>query len=150
MENIANILFDATVIMGAHLADGEERDACQGVLALAQQQRIRAHICGNSLGQIAEELARGEGRESAKEWIMGVRQFLKVVPTSTEILDAALSNALNEDRVYFEDAITLHTARVEKMELIVTLNDCDFSAATTPVAQPRQLLEHFHPQVGAA
>ncbi|MGB5734788.1 MAG: PIN domain-containing protein [Thiohalocapsa sp.] len=143
-------MFDATIIMGAHLAEGEERDACLGVLALAKQKRIRAHICGNSLGQIAEELARGEGRDSAKEWMANARQFLNVVPTSNEILDAALSNALNGDRVYFEDAITLHTARVEKMELIVTLNDGDFSAATTPVAQPQHLLEQFHPQVGVA
>jgi predicted nucleic acid-binding protein len=150
MENSTDVLFDSTIIVGAHVAEGEEREACRAALALAEQRRIRAHICGNALGQIAEDLARSAGKEAAKEWITEARQYLNVVATNSAILEAALSYSLSADGVYLDDAITIHTARLLDMGLIVTLNGDDYSAATTPVAPPQQLLEQVYQQAGAA
>ncbi len=99
MEHSTDVLFDSTIIIGAHFAEGEQLEACRAVLALAEQRRIRAHICGNALGQIAEDLARSEGKDSAKEWITEARQYLHVVATSSQILDAALSHSSSADGV---------------------------------------------------
>jgi len=149
MENITDVLFDSTIIVAAHLAEGEQREACRAALALAEQRRIRAHVCGNAFGQVAEDLARSEGKEAAREWITNVSGYLNVAATSSEILDAALKHSLSADGVFLDDAITIHTARLLDMALIVTLNSGDFSAATTPVALPNQLLERVHQQAGA-
>ena len=150
MENITDVLFDSTIIVAAHLAEGEQREACRAALALAERRRVRAHVCGNALGQIAEDLARSGGRDFAKGWLTEARRYLDVVATSGGILDAALSDSLSADGVYLDDAITIHTARLLDTAVIVTLNDGDFSAATIPVALPQQLLEQVYQQTGAA
>lgn len=150
MENIADVLFDSTIIVGAYLAEGAPGAACRAALALAGQHRIRAHICGNALGQIAEDIARNEGRGPARVWLDETRRSLHVVPTSNEILDAALNHCLSVDGLYLDDAITMHTARLTEMALIVTLNGSDFSAATTPIVLPQQLLDRFDRQADVA
>ncbi|MGB5834201.1 MAG: PIN domain-containing protein [Thiohalocapsa sp.] len=143
MGNVTHVLFDSTIIVGAHFADQAERDACQAVLSLAEQGRIRAHICGNALGHVIEDLARVQGSRSTNDWLKSARRYIEVVATSADILDAAMDDSLENKRIYFDDAITIHTARLHGFPMIVTLNCADFDWATTGIAPPEHLLAQF-------
>jgi len=149
MEHAPKVLLDSTILLSAHLAPSTERDACRVVLSMAEQGRIRAHICGHALSRIIEELGKALGRDSTTQWITNARNYLEVATTTAEVLDAALRQMDGMDRIYFDDAITMQTADLQQMEWILTLNDDDFATATTPIAHPQQLLDRLQQRAGS-
>jgi len=149
MEHAPKVLLDSTILLSAHLAPSTERDACRIVLSMAEQGQIRAHICGHALGRIIEELGKELGRDSTTQWVKNARHYLAVATTTAEVLDAALGQMQRIDRVYFDDAITMQTADLQRMEMILTLNDGDFATAATPIARPQELLDTLHQRTGA-
>lgn len=150
MENVVDVLFDSTVVLGAQLGDASHKALCGAALALAEDGALQGWICSHSLREITETLAKALGPMTARRELAGLRSYLRFADTREDSVDAALDRALSARGPALEDALLMEDAASEGMEYIVTLNAEDFAHSRVPAVTPQQLLDRFQPETGAA
>ena len=148
MDQVIDVLFDSTAILGAYLAESNEREICRAALRLAEQGAVRGWISGHGICVIAEEVGHTLGLAGARRILQDLRGFLGVAEMTEGLLDAAILRAGAAPAMELEDALTIETAAACGHMLIVSLNAADLASATNGAIAPLQLLDRFEPLTG--
>lgn len=139
MNGRIKALFDITVLTDALASQRQEAQASVQALTLAANGRIDGYLCASALEALYTTLSSKHGKEGAKERIQELRHMLAVAPVSAAVVDAAIAL----DSLYLDDAVTIESARVNGLDLIVTLNAEDFTDPALPALEPGELLQRL-------
>ncbi|NEV60996.1 PIN domain-containing protein [Thiorhodococcus minor] len=139
MNGRTKALFDITVLTDALATQREEAQASIRALTLAANGRIEGYLCASALEALYATLSSKHGKEGARERIQELRHMLAVAPMSAAVVDAAIAR----DFPYLDDAVTIESARVNGLDVIVTLNAEDFTDQALPALAPDDFLRRF-------
>ncbi|NEX19641.1 PIN domain-containing protein [Thiorhodococcus mannitoliphagus] len=139
MNGRIKALFDITVLTDALTNQSAETQESVQVLTSAANGRVEGYLCASAIETLYELLSSKHGTESAEERIQELRHMLSVAPINASVVDAALTLGFP----YLDDALTHESARVNGLDVVVTLNTDDFASATLPIMTPNHFLRQF-------
>ncbi|MCL2479413.1 MAG: PIN domain-containing protein [Treponema sp.] len=134
------ILVDLNVILD-YL---QERSGCEKageILALCFQKKIMGYVCAHEITTLAYFL--GKISKNRKENIKVISRIFSIFDVIA-IDRTILGNALQSNIADFEDAVVVESAKMLKVDCIVTGNIRDFKNSPVPAMLP----EEFILQVG--
>lgn len=130
------ILFDTNVILDVLLAREPHAPIAAQLLSLVDTHELRGVLCATTITTIHYLASRSAGARKAGVYIAELLAMFSVAPVNEKILSGALELHFPD----FEDAVLHQAAVASRCEAIVTRNRKDFTRATLPVYEPKELL----------
>ena len=130
------IFVDCDVLLDVALGRDPFHQTSGKILDHLQSDAHQGFIAWHSVANLFYIAGKMIGEEAAKVFIVGLCQFVQVVPTGTdEVLQAA-----NLPLTDFEDALQCVAAMTAQAEVIVTRNVADYHNSPLQVITPDELL----------
>ena len=130
------ILLDTDVLLDVALDRHPHADASSGFLAKIADGASEGYVAWHTVSNLFYVIARARGAAAARDFIVGLMDYLAVAPTSTEAVRYAASLPMAD----FEDAMQVAAARACGAEYIVTRNLSDFERSPIPAVPPQEAL----------
>ena len=108
----------------------------QAVLALCATGDLEGVVSDLTFCNVAYVLRKALGNTQLRAGLRVLKEHLKVVPVG----DAAITNAIANESVDFEDSVQLEAARENLVDVIVTRNVRHFINSPIRVCTPSELL----------
>ncbi|MCL2834630.1 MAG: PIN domain-containing protein [Treponema sp.] len=130
------ILVDLNVILD-YLQDREGCEKAGEILALCFQKKLRGYVCAHEITTLAYFLGKiSKKRNDNIKIISRILRILEVIPIDKTILE----NALLLNIADFEDAVIVESAKMLKVDCIVTRNIRDFKNSPVPAMTAGEFL----------
>lgn len=130
------VLFDTNIVLDLLLARQRFVNHAQRLFAAVERQEITGYLSAHTVMTVHYLLAKQLGAKSAITHISKLLSLFEITPLSRTAIDAALKTSFRD----FEDAVLHESARLSKVDAIVTRNIADFKDAQLPVYEPITLL----------
>ncbi|MGB7440622.1 MAG: PIN domain-containing protein [Coleofasciculaceae cyanobacterium] len=130
------MLFDSDVLLDVLAQRQPFVAASARALNTVTQEQVQGYVSGHAITNIFYILRRQIGSEAARELLARLLQHLQVASVTDEVIRQALQSSVTD----FEDAVTSAAANAAGLEVIVTRNTSDFSAASVPAMLPEEFL----------
>ncbi len=130
------ILLDADVLLDVALDRYPHADASSGFLVRVADGAVAGFVAWHTVSNLFYVIARARGAAIARDFIVGLIDYLSVAPTSTEAVRYAASLPMPD----FEDAMQAAAARACGARHIVTRNIKDFERSPIPAITPQEAL----------
>ena len=130
------ILVDLNIILD-YLEDREGCDKAGEILAMCFQKELKGYVCAHEITTLSYYLWKTrKNRTENMKIISRILEVFDVIETDKTVLEkAVLSN--NRD---FEDAVIIESAKLRKVDCIITRNIKDFKNSPIPVMAPEEYL----------
>jgi len=130
------ILIDLNIILD-YL---EDRDGCEKtgeLFAKCFQRKLKGYVCTHEITTLSYYLEKiRKNRTENIKIISRIMQIFEVIEINKTILEsAALSNIID-----FEDAVVIESAKIKKVDCIITRNIKDYKNNPIPVMLPQEYL----------
>jgi predicted nucleic acid-binding protein len=130
------VLFDTNIVLDLLLARQRFVTHAQRLFAAVERQEITGYLSAHTVMTVHYLLVKQVGAKAAVAHITKLLSLFEVTALSRPVIDAALKTSFRD----FEDAVLHESARLSKIEAIVTRNIADFRDAQLPVHEPTTLL----------
>jgi len=130
------ILVDLNIILD-YLEDREGCDKAGELFAKCFQKKIKAYICAHEITTLSYYLGKyHKNRTENLKIISRILQIFDVIEINKVILEGAVLSGITD----FEDAVIVESAKVKKIDYIITRNTKDFKNCPIPVMLPQEYL----------
>ncbi len=133
------ILIDTDVLIDLALDRDPHAGPASELLDYLEIRHRRAFIAWHSLSNFYYLVAPARGRQSTREFLVGLTRFLAVAPSDTDALRFAAELPMND----FEDALQVAAARACGASFIATRNTGDYRRSPIPALSPSAVLEEL-------
>ena len=130
------MLIDTDVLLDLALDRETYAGPAEELLEKIQHGVEAANVAWHSISNLHYIASPVIGRDNARDFILGLIQFVPVAPTSTESVRYAASLQMTD----FEDAMQVAAARACGATRIVTRNLADYRQSPVPVVSPQEAL----------
>lgn len=125
-----NVIVDVVAKREPFFADS------QAVLALCATGELEGVVSDLTFCNVAYVLRKALGNAQLRNGLRVLKEHLSIVPVG----EAAITAAIENETVDFEDAIQLEAARTNQIDIIVTRNVRHFNNSPIRVCTPSELL----------
>ena len=133
------ILIDTDVLIDLALDRDPHAGPASELLDYLEIRHRRAFVAWHSLSNFYYLVAPARGRQSTREFLVGLTRFLAVAPSDTDALRFAAQLPMND----FEDALQVAAARACGASFIATRNTGDYRRSPIPALSPKSVLEEL-------
>ena len=133
------ILIDTDVLIDLALDRDPHAGPASELLDYLEIRHRRAFVAWHSLSNFYYLVAPARGRQSTREFLVGLTRFLAVAPSDTDALRFAAQLPMND----FEDALQVAAARACDASFIATRNTGDYRRSPIPALSPSAVLEEL-------
>ena len=133
------ILIDTDVLIDLALDRDPHAGPASELLDYLEIRHRRAFIAWHSLSNFYYLVAPARGRQSTREFLVGLTRFLAVAPSDTDALRFAAELPMND----FEDALQVAAARACGASFIATRDTGDYRRSPIPALSPSAVLEEL-------
>ncbi len=133
------ILIDTDVLIDLALDRDPHAGPASELLDYLEIRHRRAFVAWHSLSNFYYLVAPARGRQSTREFLVGLTRFLAVAPSDTDALRFAAQLPMND----FEDALQVAAARACGASFIATRNTGDYRRSPIPALSPSAVLEEL-------
>jgi hypothetical protein len=106
------------------------------LLGQVERGKITGYLSAHMVPHMMHLVGKMIGGDKARKEIQHFLFLLEVAPVSRGVLEAAFRSKVRD----YEDAVVDEAARAVQADVIASRNTADFKSASTPVAEPQQLL----------
>ena len=131
------ILIDTDILVDLALDRDPHAGPASALLDYLEIRHRRAFVAWHSLSNFYYLVSPARGRESTREFLVGLTRFLTVAPSDTDALRFAAQLPMND----FEDALQVAAARACGASFIATRNTSDYRHSPIPALSPKAVLE---------
>ena len=133
------ILIDTDVLIDLALDRDPHAGPASELLDYLEIRHRRAFVAWHSLSNFYYLVAPARGRQSTREFLVGLTRFLAVAPSDTDALRFAAQLRMND----FEDALQVAAARACGASFIATRNTGDYRRSPILALSPSAVLEEL-------
>ena len=133
------ILIDTDVLIDLALDRDPHAGPASELLDYLEIRHRRAFVAWHSLSNFYYLVAPARGRQSTREFLVGLTRFLAVALSDTDALRFAAQLPMND----FEDALQVAAARACGASFIATRNTGDYRRSPIPALSPSAVLEEL-------
>ena len=133
------ILIDTDVLIDLALDRDPHAGPASELLDYLEIRHRRAFVAWHSLSNFYYLVAPARGRQSTREFLVGLTRFLAVAPSDTDALRFAAQLPMND----FEDALQVAAARACGASFIATRNTGDYRRSPIPALSPSAVLKEL-------
>ena len=133
------ILIDTDVLIDLALDRDPHAGPASELLDYLEIRHRRAFVAWHSLSNFYYLVAPARGRQSTREFLVGLTRFLAVAPSDTDALRFAAQLPMND----FEDALQVAAARACGASFIATRNTDDYRRSPIPALSPSAVLKEL-------
>lgn len=130
------VLFDTNIVLDLLLARQRFVNHAQRLFAAVERQEITGYLSAHTIMTVHYLLVKQLGAKAAVAHITKLLSLFEMSTLSRHVIDAALKTSVRD----FEDAVIHESARLSKVDSIVTRNITDFKDAQLPTYEPTTLL----------
>ena len=130
------ILIDLNIILD-YLEDREGCENAGEIFSKCFLGKLKGYVCAHEITTLSYFL--GKIRNSRTEnikIISGIMQIFEIIETNKAILETALLSNITD----FEDAVIVESAKIRKVDYIITRNIKDFKSSPVPAMLPEEYL----------
>ena len=130
------ILVDLNIILD-YLEDRNGSEKARELFAKCFQGELKGYVCAHEITTLAYFLGKNrKKRTETMKIISRILQIFDIIEINKAILEkAALSNITD-----FEDAVIVESAKIKKIDYIITRNIKDFKLSQIPAMLPEEYL----------
>jgi len=133
-----SILFDTCVILDLFLKRQPYFEDSRYLIELVTEQKITGYITVKSLMDIHYIVKHTTNNEKkTREILENVCSLFEVLDSLAYVAVNSLTSKIND----YEDALMADTAEYFEMDYIVTRNIKDYKYSSTPVVEPKELID---------
>ena len=133
------ILIDTDVLIDLALDRDPHAGPASELLDYLEIRHRRAFVAWHSLSNFYYLVAPARGRQSTREFLVGLTRFLAVAPSDTDALRFAAQLPMKD----FEDALQVAAARACGASFIATRNTGDYRRSPIPALSPSAVLKEL-------
>ena len=130
------ILVDLNIILD-YLGD---RDGCEKageLFAKCFQKELKGYVCAHEITTLSYFLGKTQkNKNETLKIISRIMQIFDLIETNKTILEKAVLSTITD----FEDAVIVESAKLKKIDCIITRNIKDYKNCTVPVMPPEEYL----------
>ena len=130
------VLFDTNIVLDLLLARQRFVVHAQRLFAEIEHNKITGYLCATTIMTVHYLLLKQLGTKNAVTHITKLLSLFEITSLSRTVIDTALKSSFRD----FEDAVIHESARLSKVDAIVTRNVADFKQAQLPIYEPAALL----------
>ena len=133
------ILIDTDVLIDMALDRDPHAGPAAELFDFLEIRRRRAFVAWHSLSNFYYLVSPSRGRQSTREFLVDLTNFVTVAPSDTDALRYAAQLPMSD----FEDALQVAAARACGASFIATRNTRDYSRSPIPALSPKAALEEL-------
>lgn len=134
------ILIDTDVLIDLALDRDPHAGPAAALLDHLERQPHRAFVAWHSLSNFYYLVSPHRGKQSTRDFLLDLTNFVAVAPSDTEALRFAAQLPVND----FEDALQVAAARACGASFIATRNIKDYRRSPIPALSPQAVLEELN------
>lgn len=130
------VLFDTNIVLDLLLARQRFVANAQRLFTKVERNEITGHLCATTVTTVHYLIAKNFGAKSATSNVAKLLTLFEIAPVSRIVIEMALKSSFSD----FEDAVLHESARLSRVDAIVTRNLADFAQAQVATYDPPTLL----------
>jgi predicted nucleic acid-binding protein len=133
------VLLDTNIVLDVALERSPFVEDSSRILEISEEKKVDLFITASVATDIFYILRKHKGWETALNFLRDLLQVVDVCSVDKNVLLQALNNPHPD----FEDAVQLHAALAEKIDVIVTRDQEGYAQSTLMVKSPENFLREY-------
>jgi predicted nucleic acid-binding protein len=132
-----NLFVDTNIVLDLLQKREAFYEEAQELFTLADRKEITLFVSSLTIANTHYLLSKHYNPNDARKILSKFKVLVRILALDDKIIDLALTSGLKD----FEDAIQLHTAMENNMDLILTRNKKDFRGQSIPILTAKEYLK---------